>query len=781
MKAPLLCWMALALGATSQAQAGQDHSQDPGQNPLSRQSVLTIEHGVDTGEQHPPRPPRTLSPLEFQQRLMQSEHLPVLKSKKAASQALDKQSANLNAVASSCSSASELQGLTGSALVDAVKQGQLTSCLYGLYNVSWVGSGMFSDANLLSIVGAINEVLVGYDGSTATGATELEKLVTFLRAMHWAETSAGSNRQFQAAYKQQLQQAFDSYFGGAHFVQFNGSASRDFMTRYEMLILVNSSGTNRLPYMARFSQALLGYANTVERTDNWGVGYEESGVTQLLTHYYNAMQQQQQDYAQVLATHPEIITNLQSFVMQQGLWLVGHTREYQWSDAVSELGRFLQMGGQIADTVRPSMQSILATYSYDGVGANGWINAQGMVSFYDSANCDLYGNACDFDLEAVVLSGNHVCGSTLKVRFQEPISSENLGQICVSLAGQEQLFHQTFGTNPATPVADDLNQDLEVVIFQSSSDYQNYAGTFFGINTDNGGMYLEGDPAVSGNQARFIAFQATWLQPDFVVWNLEHEYIHYLDGRFNKWGGFGDQPANSVWWGEGVAEYLSQPNTNANALAVAAQGTYDLSELFQTTYANGDTARVYYWGYLAVRYMMENQRVEIDQQLLPSMRAAKYAAGNEGCLFDWQWKAKPEAQANGWYWLYDDSENGYTGSGYWVWTCGQSEADNGGELPEFTPYEDIISDWGNRFDQPFDQWLVCLVAGAGECAGNTNPADLDGNSSIDSRDVQLFMQRLRSPTSLGAEFDFNGDGQVDQRDIRALSGQCDLPRCAIAS
>jgi microbial collagenase len=318
---------------------------------------------------------------------------------------------------------------------------------------------------------------------------------------------------------------------------------------------------------------------------------------------------------------------------------------------------------------------------------------------------------------------------------------------------------------------------LEVVIFKSSTDYQNFAGDFFGINTNNGGMYLEGTPSDPDNQARFIAYQATWLQPSFVVWNLEHEYIHYLDGRYNQWGSFSDQPDNLVWWGEGLAEYLSQPNTNANALAVAPTKTYDLSQLFQTTYANSNTARTYHWGYLAVRYMFERQRAQINEPLLPTLRAVKYQISSAPCSFAWGWQEKPVAIANNWSWLYDDSA---WGSGYWVWTCGQSNDDAPPPLPEFVPYQDILANWNTKFDGDFDQWLDCLVVGAGTCAVKFRPADLDENHAVDKRDVDIFNQRLRTKTGLSSALDFNLDGQINQSDVQAMMKLCDLARCAIA-
>ena len=674
-------------------------------------------------------PPRTMSPSQFLQIQKQQDHfhpdreigrpfqlekkstqitnnLSLNRSSRQAFSTLDNRAAN------PCNSPEELLKLDGEELITAVKNANLTSCLYGLYNSSFAGSDYFSDSKLLDIINAINELLTNYDGTTEAGATELEKLVTYLRATHWSESSAGTNREYSDDYENALKQSFEKYFNGDHFIAFNGDSSRDFMVRYEMLILLNSSNTSSLPYFKRISQAVSGYATSVDQSDGWGITYEENGMTQLLTHYFNAVTYNSDEISALMRSEPEIVENLINFVKKDATWLIGKQREYQWSDAVSELGRLLQFKGEIADKVRPVIQQVLADYQFRGTGSNGWVNAQSMVKNFDSENCDQYGDACDFDLEAAVLAGNHTCGDTLKIRFEEPISNESLDSICQSLAAEEVLFHSKF--NQPVPVKNDNNTDLEVVIFSSSTEYQNYAGKFFGINTDNGGMYLEGEPSSQNNQARFIAFQATWL-PDFTVWNLEHEYVHYLDGRFNQWGSFSDQPANSVWWGEGIAEYLSKQDNHENALEVAPNKTYSLSELFQTTYENGDTERVYYWGYLAVRFMFERHIEKLEGRLLPTMRAAKYHISDEPCQFDWQWRSKQEATDNNWSWLYDDSANA---SGNWVWTCGQDKTTEE-PLPEFEPYQDIISDWTHQFDDEFNLWLDCIIAGNNDCAGST--------------------------------------------------------------
>lgn len=721
-------------------------------------------------------PPRTMSPQQFQELARAEQSLESIYKNNGHTVEKFRQTTDspMSSVKVGCSTASDLSGLAGEDLVSAVKSGDLNNCLYGLFDTSRVGKDVFSDQSLLTIIGAINTSLNTYDATNSTQAAELEKLIIFLRAMHLAEW--GNNRVFPAEYHTGLEQAFTSYFSSNAFDTYNGSATRNFMLRYEMLILVDSSGINRIPYIADMTDSLLGYANSVSRTNDWGVYYEENGVTRILTHLFNASSVQTAELEQEALNNPAIVNNLKQFVDTDGKWLVGHTREYQWSDSVNELARFLRFGGSIADSVRPSIQAVLSDYSHDGAGSQGWLNAQAAIGFYDSMNCNLYGDACSFDLEAVILSGNHTCPSGVKFRFQEPISSENLTNMCISLELKEQEFHQLLSTNSNSPVADDNNRHLEVVVFSSYNDYDRYAGTFFGISTDNGGMYLEGTPWEIDNQARFITHQATWL-PGFQVWNLEHEYIHYLDGRYTIWGSPILQPVNTVWWAEGLAEYLSQPTNNPNALNVALDGTYQLSDIFQTTYDNGGTERVYYWTYLALRYMIEEQRSDVENFLLPTLRAKKQALPVGECTFDWRWELKTTAAENNWFWTQDDST---WASGVWVWTCGQ-QLEEDPVIPSFTPYQDILTKWGTNFDTDFNQWLACIFTSNGDCvAQDSSPADINGNNTVDIHDINLFRSMLRNPTDLSLDLDFNQDGRVNNRDLRPMMQLCDLPRCAIA-
>ena len=206
------------------------------------------------------------------------------------------------------------------------------------------------------------------------------------------------------------------------------------------------------------------------------------------------------------------------------------------------------------------------------------------------------------------------------------MTSSQLAETCSTVAGQESYFHSKVASGKV-PVANDNNTQLEMVVYASSKDYSTYAGATYGIDTNNGGMYLEGNPAAAGNQARFIAYQAEWLLPKFEIWNLTHEYVHYLDGRFNMYGDFAASTSgNSIWWIEGFAEYMSYGYRNLSydaAKTQAAAGTYALSTIFRNDYNSGQT-RVYNWGYLAARYMFEKQRPKVSS-ILGYFRPGNYA------------------------------------------------------------------------------------------------------------------------------------------------------------
>ena len=96
------------------------------------------------------------------------------------------------------------------------------------------------------------------------------------------------------------------------------------------------------------------------------------------------------------------------------------------------------------------------------------------------------------------------------------------------------------------------------------------------------------------------------------MWNLRHEYVHYLDGRFNQYGSFGHYPLNrTTWWSEGLAEFIAHGQCFARGLDnVAGRPASDrpaLADILHLDYDKGGEM-VYSWSYTVHRFLNETGR-----------------------------------------------------------------------------------------------------------------------------------------------------------------------------
>jgi len=208
----------------------------------------------------------------------------------------------------------------------------------------------------------------------------------------------------------------------------------------------------------------------------------------------------------------------------------------------------------------------------------------------------------------------HICSDSLFIRTQK-MTKEQLDDSCNQLISQEAVFHEKLATN-REPVANDFNDKLRVIVFNNAAEYNKYGQLVFDIGTNNGGMYIEGTTQDPDNLATFYSYEHFWVRPKFQVWNLNHEYVHYLDGRFIKYDTFNHFPSNLVWWSEGLAEYISKGDINPKAFKLLNETEQEewltLQQVFDTKYRDGSD-QVYKWGYLAVRFMYEKHREEYRQ------------------------------------------------------------------------------------------------------------------------------------------------------------------------
>lgn len=617
-------WLALAfgLGAVSGAQAADTASL----RALQAQQAYSSQPGEPLQGEHVGK--KGLHPSQLPLRnadslvppLQRENHKPETSSARRRSLAV-----KTLASGTTVCTGNDFVGKSGSTLLGFIDNASLRDCMYKLY----IGSAaqyrtVFSDANIITVSDELKRRALSYNG---TDSNKAMNLLSFLRT---------------AGYWNYMSVRGDSWNGiPAGSTAMLNSARGALTQLMSAPAFMNQTEDNAYFASEVFKTAASGFAASMApvakrwidqtQASTFATGYwtNETILAAMNVLFYG---DGQDDYAAAVANDASYARSLDAFLTRNRAQ-AGTSYGYHLANAMGEMLRFLRYPA-LTSTVRPLGVNQLSTYkASDDATIDAWMRAGTMVDKYDSANCGSYGTCNAYDTVArIKLPITYACGTQYVIRAQA-MTSQQLVDTCTSISNQTGYFHGLFGTNASQPVANDTNAKLELVVFDSYAQYSRFSGFLFGNDTNNGGIYLEGDPSQPGNQARFLAHRADWLA-GFEIWNLNHEFTHYLDGRYNLWGGFGAYPLelngtvknSSVWWIEGVAEYVSYSYRrayNADATSRAQTAPVALSEVMRNTYSSGQT-RVYNWGYLAVRYMLERQPSQ-DQAFLPLMRKGDYA------------------------------------------------------------------------------------------------------------------------------------------------------------
>ncbi len=215
------------------------------------------------------------------------------------------------------------------------------------------------------------------------------------------------------------------------------------------------------------------------------------------------------------------------------------------------------------------------------------------------------------------------CDIPVNLRAQE-MTEEELSAACDVLASTKVIFDEVLnaGITPEfqTPVEGDLNEYTGFNIFANLTNHKAWMGYLFGSNNKSG-IYYETEPTEFYHNSEVNTFNAIeWSGGRDVIRSLAHEYVHALDGRYNKEGAY---RADMSWWSEGLAEYLSthyqQPYQRfENGL----EKKYTLAEVFNLHNID-DPDGPYEWGQLAVAFLLEKHPSDVTT-MLTHMRAGEW-------------------------------------------------------------------------------------------------------------------------------------------------------------
>ncbi|ESP92111.1 collagenase [Pseudoalteromonas luteoviolacea] len=575
---------AIALSMPLLACSLQIHAHDAAQRtfkPLTTSQPIQLSHGDEHKSQHRDDSPTAQTEYRHSTQTILTTPMMVSASNVAVLQC------DINQLA---------QAGAGDIAAAVVQQG--ASCVNELFSASsTIQTSVFTTAKMSAAAQYAKSLAANYDGN---GSAELEALFLFIRAGYYVEFYNDSVS-FGAELKAVVRSAIDGFVNNQHF--YNNSDAHGEVLK-EVITTMDSSEMQDI-YLPVVKSWLKKWDQSY--ADKW---HMRSAVNGVFTILYRG--QWNNEFVTLVQSDTDLVATLEAFTKQS--WMIGSDAEYLIVNSASELARLkTYKNAPIQPLIDTALKGLFSRYQSFGYGDGIWLAAADVATYY--ADCETFG-ICNFEqaLTEKALSQTHQCSPTIRIRSQNMTPGQHLSA-CQTMALEETRFHNMLATNQI-PVADDNNTMLQVNIFDSSGDYGKYAKAIFKIDTNNGGMYLEGDPSKVGNQANFVAYEASYAKADHFVWNLEHEYVHYLDGRFDLYGDFNAPTEAIVWWSEGVAEYVANLNDNQAAIDTIKDGsTYRLNEIFATTYAGFDQDRIYRWGYLAVRFMFERHFEELKVML----------------------------------------------------------------------------------------------------------------------------------------------------------------------
>lgn len=327
-------------------------------------------------------------------------------------------------------------------------------------------------------------------------------------------------------------------------------------------------------------------------------------------------------FGQVFGDDAELFGALSSLAHDASL--LGTLSQRILERSVVELARFSYWPGTSNyERLPETVDAMRRLYAGEARGKAVWLRFAGGINLLrEGGDCDRYdlcqwGQGDDFftRFREELFSSRMACpatacaGDTVTLHSQA-LTSRELGAACRRLDEQSDLFHSMFSTQ-CRPVADDRNTHLDYFIYADDASCEDLDGVAFpGADTCTG-LYFEGNPSDASDGVSAITTEKEpdhdFIDPELAIWNFEHEYAHYLDGRFNLYGGYTGDP-RIEGWSEGFAEYFAK-NLDPYHFYASCSSSHSLTE---TLLRSGSIPTSYNQRHLAIRFLMEKRRPFVD-------------------------------------------------------------------------------------------------------------------------------------------------------------------------
>ncbi|MFF5704020.1 collagenase [Streptomyces sp. NPDC012794] len=444
-----------------------------------------------------------------------------------------------------------IKNLTPEQFADFLADQAVTAdgCLRGLI---WTWDArlapVMSDAHVQAVARRISSLAAAHDGRNSS---HLEEMFTYLHAVAYHDFSRDEIDVTDAPTVAAIRQAIDAFGNAARTFDVTPSNAR---TLREALY---SAGPGLRHHQLGLVKKVLATMDPAHPATHLDAGWAGAVLAALSTNYLGVYPGNQDT-----AFHAAVAGDAQyraAFKAFAGYThLKGTGNAWVARDALSEYARFGQVEG-LRDQVVADLGTMLEP-AKSGLGTEAWAKIVSWLNFYGA--CKPYG-VCKEDIEKQIFPYTYTYDNgAIKVRTG--LDKTTVDQLYYASKQVKTQFHRVLGTDQ--PLAGDPNSTLNIVLYGSRADYENYHPILTGYDTNNGGIYIE-------NGATFYTYQRRVPQDSSLTLEelFRHEYTHYLNGRFAVPGFFGQGPwyegDRTTAMDEGTAEFFDGA-TRDNGIAV---------------------------------------------------------------------------------------------------------------------------------------------------------------------------------------------------------------------
>lgn len=437
-----------------------------------------------------------------------------------------------------CSSA-EFAGLSGSAFSDAVAS-STDACLGNLWTFDGNAAIAVDESHVLAVINALNIER----GDLVNRAARVEQYLYYLQIAYYHEFyqsgvnySAGLNAAAQSAVA----------LVGSESAFYNENADMADL-RYRWSIAVDSvSGT--IDALGAVENLLIRYRDNAALAGDW---YERSIAFNL----FFSLSRQVGNFAYDGAASPwynavpaSLLNVTRDLAVQTSY---NSDTVVIVNNAIYTLGNFSALNNQTRNSAHAHLSQAFTTHvDY----SQPWLRAvTDLDTFYDGS----LANGTVLDMESIRADVKNIAlpnsfsyaGGQIVFECNIPKSTADLLYDAIAEVRSQFFRKATY----LDPVPNDPNDALILTIYASPADYQQFQPFLYGLNTNNGGIYIE-------QWGNLFTYERT-PQDSYLTLEelLRHEYVHYLDARFLIWGDYYELPIYDndrlTWYNEGLAEFL---------------------------------------------------------------------------------------------------------------------------------------------------------------------------------------------------------------------------------